>query len=1594
MPPDPARPAEVGRALAWLHAEQNAAQTPHHAAALHHEAAVLYEGQLDDVAAKRNYQAAASLTDFFREPLTALLTFAEKHGQLDELRELYSKLVAHSPNELERQHALLEATTYALEQSADLDGAESALRTTLRGEPEDATPWLLLQVIGIRKGDLALQREALLAQAALTSNSNVRARIYIDAADIAQRTEDPAAAIELLTQASAIESDFRLVALDAAIRAAIRLGQSDALIKLLERKVDLLELAESEPAQAYPIASSERHPGALAHAHLLLAHLLGGSDSAAAKRHLVAAQSRIPSDPLLLQLGFAQAEATSDTQQFLKLGVELAQSVSGDYAAWCWFKLATNRLHATDLGQAKYFVQRGLAQADSSVPLRVLSVQLALLSSDGLELAEAITQVTRCLATEEAQVSWQLAAAAIWALRVHHAPASRQALASAVQRGLPPAAQHFIGRLLALWVGELGDYAVHTEAAINPGSERLERLDLSLELVRTRLALKCYGEVPRVIDGLTQQDDTAAIGHIAEFVIGRWLQQNLAETGDGSQASDDEGPSARETEAHPSIDFAARESRCLRYLADSATSPSLAAAFHSLLALSDIRAGNASDALERFRGLSTADPTNLTWAMAQVALLLRDRANTDALRVLRNVAEASDDRTLRATVALYGAILGTSVGEVAEVSALLDVATSSHPKSAGVFARWLLRTVATGNLPLQARVLEAARGLGSPILRGLQRLGLYLVATPEETLALGPLPEFPLDAGNDSSDSLRLAAELGNLLWGKQHFQGQSQPANEVPPFSELRAALDYATRWFPEGRDGDLDARLEQARALAQEDLSLLAQIEWLLVARQRGDALEEAQARAEVARHVPPKEAELLRVSVQQLSYLAGEQSCPLLPSTSAAARYANLEVSPAGSDPRRRAVALEEAADLQGPGSTWVMRVSVGFNRLASGEFKQARAIFHELVETRPRFLPAWLGLKCIAEMTEDDGLLAEACAALGDLLTVPSEASSEWERAATVLLDRLGDTPRGRFALARAVALDIGREASFSRLFRMVREAGESSELLALIEARLPHATTDDERIRLLWERARTLRTLGDKQGALQALEAVSRMAPNHVGALALAGEIHIALSQFDQAVVYLSQLGRSEEAPLKQRLMGALAAADLFDKKLGRPAFARDILLELHRLGHSTLAVKERLTQIALRLSALPLALELLGQLLVERPSAEGRTQAARLVLTVCRDSGSVGETARQAVTLLLTVDPADPEAVDWILSGKFEADQAREWLEVAAHTLRNRLAQEPLAPEALTRLARIAAFFDDIRTRQACLSSLIALGAGTLEMDLEIQSIDVRMQRVPTIALDDIALEAVAADDDKGPLAELFAQFAPTIAEALGPSLAALGVGKKQRIDPRAGLPLRNEIAAWAGAFGVKEFDLYVAPEASFDVIAVPTERPSLVVSSQLGSPLTLAGRQAVARELFALRRGTCILRHRSVHEVSALIVAACNIGEHPIAAPAYAMTDEFQRLLSHALSRKLRKDLMQHASSIAGSESDPASWITAAHHSMDRVAVLATGDVAEVLAHLTGQRGRLGTTIELRERTSRLIAFATSTSYLDLKDTLGLSVR
>src|SRR5262249_24619834 len=148
---------------------------------------------------------------------------------------------------------------------------------------------------------------------------------------------------------------------------------------------------------------------------------------------------------------------------------------------------------------------------------------------------------------------------------------------------------------------------------------------------------------------------------------------------------------------------------------------------------------------------------------------------------------------------------------------------------------------------------------------------------------------------------------------------------------------------------------------------------------------------------------------------------------------------------------------------------------------------------------------------------------------------------------------------------------------------------------------------------------------------------------------------------------------------------------------------------------------------------------------------------------------------------------------------------------------------------------KLAAFGQDSGLRQATLGCLVALGKGTRTISEEIAKLDTRVAARPQIKLDDQAMAEIADPQDNGPIADLFLVMADTVTLALGPSLASLGVTKKDRIEARGGHPLRFAVAEWMGAVGlIGDFELYIGGPDAHGVHGIAGETPAIVLGKGL----------------------------------------------------------------------------------------------------------------------------------------------------------------
>ncbi len=1575
---DPSSPGAglVAATIERLREEHGKADSAQMRAVLLHEIALLEEHMGDEGAAARDQLSAVNEQPDYREPLEQLITIIERRQSYKNLGKLLERLgrVADTPEEIERAHLDLAAHLARFENNPE--AARQALETALAQAPESAALWYALEVVAGKLGDADLRQRALKSRVDLTQHSSWRALLAIDLGRLAAEVSDIELAVGSLQKAIDQASPATFIAARALEELARREERPDLLATALETQATLIERSLEDPTTADSLGVPTFRQST---AHLAMCWL-GAAESHRARGDINAAVqlldkalARLPDEPSLLHARMNAAESAGDTKTAAHLSeASLARNAQGPLAAALWLRVAEASASEGDGAGALKAVKSALEQDPACIPARALELDLLSGGTDGAALASTLEETAGQLPSDEGRARYYLMAANAWARLAGESQGAKAALSQAAMFGTPHPVVARIARLLASNTKNSSWYDEATKRLIATGADGAEKLSLWFELARQRML--------RGDPGAALQ----ALGQLAELPEGDWLANALLAYTlplTPAPADTDEALTLSET-------------RAVRELASIETDSTTARALSLAHALRTAKSGGADEALKILADLNTDDPHGLVVAIAMYWLLRQRGDLKRAADVLNECGAGQTNEALAASLCLEAGMMYWRSGDRKAAVECFARAHEREPEPGGVMLGWALRAAEPNDLDARRQALESAQETSA--LFSLERFGLEVTRTGLGTEALEALASI----GADAPAELRQAAMLAKVLsMNGGDIGGSLDPLREFARQDATTSTLALAAEHLHEleqARSGQLDAvRLERtASAWAAQDPSLVAALEWLAAAWAASDPAREVLARRTIAQRLDPELGPAVEASASLLSSLVMGDPEPLLASNEPAARLANLELAPPGSDPRRRASAMLNVGDVLGEESASLCRALGAYNQLCLGNAQHALTAFRSVVEAFPDEVIGWEGLRQAALTVNDRAAVAEACAALGDATSDDQEGAKFWEEAALILIDELDDPERGEFALARAVERDVGRFVSFDRLFRIVRARKDGKRLLDLISQRLEVAEDPAELAKLFWERARVLRQSGDHSAALSALENVTMLETDHVGALALAGEVYLSTKQFPEAAEKLAKLSTLNEAPSRQRLMSGVAAVDIYEKRLGDHQAALDVLLSLHRSGLSTLPVRERLAKVAAACQDWDSATQVLEELMRERETQEGRVEAARLAMVIHRDEQQDPLGAADAAKCLLTELPADGEALELVLSDILNAEQTEHFLEQGRASLVSSLMKEPLDAERVDRLARIALKLENAPLRQAALGALVAVGEGSPEIDQELFGLDQRVAHIPQMAIGDEVLPELADPEDTGPIAELMQQLATTLCEALGPNLATFNVGRRQKVNPRAGLPLRNEVAAWAGALGLGDFDLYVGGPDEQGVFGIASETPALVVGPAVTAPLDAQNRAAVARELFSLKRGTSILRHREPTDIAAVVVAAGQTLGVEIPSPQYALLGEFNRLLSKALPRRLRRPVTELSERVRDSGADPISWYRAATSSLDRMATLAAGDVSWVLGGTRDQRGRLGASIEAQRRAARLLSFVLSPAYLELRQKLGMGVR
>ncbi|MFO0552915.1 MAG: hypothetical protein U0271_31295 [Polyangiaceae bacterium] len=1568
-----------------LRAEVSAADSAQTQAVLLNEVGVLHEDRGEEPLAARDYLAAYNADGEFREPLEALVRILTRRRSFKNLVKLLDALAKHAPTAEERARALRELAVVSLEHDKNKDDARMRLEEAVTEHPDEIAAWLELEMLAAEAGDLNNVARAIEARLPLVVDATYKALLYIQLAELAAKTGQLQRAYEHLDAAAALEGHARFQTRLVLERIATSAADLEGLARALEGQAELLVEVLDDPERGAEIGvpTFMQTPAFAADAWLRAAEIhkrLGDLDSASAL--LAQASRRLPDSSVIARARLATLEAQGDLDGAAGIArAELDRGASGGPAAALWLRVAEAAALQNDRPAALDALRQALAADPEAIPARAIEIDLVGDGTEPAALAGALEGCATTFTTDAAKARGFVLAAYVWACLARDPRSAQTALDRAISLGLDAKTALRLTRTFAAIIDDSTWAEATAEQLVASGVEDAEAAGLWFEIGRTRLL---RGDVSSAEEAF---GNLAKLEGAGPFVRSGWLGRILAATVGGLVK--------REAE-----DQAPRPAEPLDALAAAEPDPTTARALTVAAALRAISAGDAAGAKARLRALHEAMPGDEIVAIYLAELLKNDSAEASA--VLAACAAATEDAELGGALRVEAALAAWTAGNRAEAIGLLEAARDVLP-SAGAIEAWARRGVDVGTLEGKRAALAAGADCFDPQALALERFGLEVAwekdgGDLDEAMRSLSLAESTPNDG--TLDDIGNAAALLRILWPTASGDRDAVlGALDRLESAGGDAAIVASAERFRIARDLDQDpaGAVQQARAWAGLERNLAVALEWLASAIAAEDRDAEVEARLLAAATFEGSAREALQTSAVTVTMLERPSLLhPLLRAEYAPGKLMNLELAPPGCDPRRRATALGELGDILGEDAQTDATLLAAYSQLAAGNAETALNLFRLVVEARGTDIAGWEGVKAAAEALDQHVDVALACAQLGALCKDDVRGAAFWEKAGLILLEKTDAHEDAEIALDRAFGRNPRAAKAFDKLFRRVRARKDNTRLLSLIERRLKVAEDEAEIGKLFWEQARVLQARGDADAALAALENVTMLEPDHVGALALSGTICIQKGDFAGAAPLMARLSRIKDAPGKERLVSGITACDLYENKLNQPEKALEVLIDLHREGLSTLAVRERLARAAARTGDWKEATGMLEVLMNERDTAAGRIEAARLSMAIWRDKVKQPAKARAAVEKLLSESPDDPEALELLLQTSFDEDFRTSFLARGKQHLVDSLQRDPTDADRVALLARIAAAQNDLTLRQASLGVLVALGKPDKGLSEELAALDTKIPGRPQQALDGRALAEIADPNDNGPVARMLISITETVSLALGPSLEQLKVGRKNRIDAKGAPPIRLAVAEWMGALGYDvEFELYQGGEDPRGVQGVVGEVPALVIGSEIHAPLDAAARSAIAREVFALARGLSSLRTCDDAAIASAVIAACNEVGVPMPKPSYAVFGEIARAVKKEISRKVKKAAADVAVEVANSGQDPRVWASYARRSCDRMAAIAAGDVSLVLSDMLRQpRNQLASQLRESERAINLLKFVLSPGYLELRRKLGMGVR
>ncbi|HEY3352951.1 MAG TPA: hypothetical protein VGQ83_06860 [Polyangia bacterium] len=1504
---------------------------PERAARLRYFLARYLAGRGLDGPAERELGRAADLTASFRPALRAARALAEARGDASRADGLLGLEIDAAPPGPEKA-ALLRLQGLRLLESGDLVNADAALAAALRQGERDLASLRALEQYGRRGGRPDLVLRGLRGQAEVTTDPAMAAVLWGQAARAGIDVEDEPAAADAAAQSLRSASDPAIL-LDLEHQAAARGAWGD-----------LATVLEAE------LRGGGLGPAVAGGLELRLGRLW--RDRLDRPRDAVAAFARalghVPDDAVAA-LELMRLAATHEQHAEHALALEALTATIQDRPAlavlWCQLGVV-REVRLGDEAGALAALERALAAQPTHGPTLAALGRLLTRRGDFARLARMHLDEADRVAEPARRVALLYRAAEIHADRLGD-PETAIALHLRALH-LAPGAAPAVAALERLY-GEAGrwrDLAVVLEGEASRASDPPRRRLL------WESAAAVYGallkDAPRAVDAWRRvvamaPDSLAAIRALARLYAQTQRYGELCEL------------SQRELEL---IADPRRKVQILERCGE----------------IAEQRLGDDASAVEFYRRALAIAPGSLP-SLRALGRLYRGLGRYEDLAAMHRAELAVLRSPERAERLLHelAEIQARHLGDAAGAAATLRDVVQRRPGSGAALAALcgLLRRGGAA-VDLCAALEDSAEAAAEPSTRALhlwraaaereEKLGDHVRAAALRGRALAVDPCLDdLDESDGLADPARLlercrAALVGEAEGPRQRLLGEKvgrltirtggNPRDAAAAY-DLAAAGPGAPPHVLEALAAvsrDLDRPIEYARTCERLAAATADAAEAASYALRAAEALEGHGAAAEaVAAATTARGFARLRPYAMLLEERAARRASD--PRLLAQALTARADSS--GAAEHERACLLAEAAD------AWER----------AGDPAAAEAAYRAALAAAPSSALAHAGL--LRRLT-GTGRFAEGAALCEERARVVATSLAQVRalRAAAALhAGPLRDAPRAAALCRTALALEPADPWAFSFLTEYYGVQQDERSLAQLLEARLPHARDDAERLPLLRRAvAVTLHRLEDRRAAARLLGRLLELDGHDRRALTDLADLWFDEGRFDEALaLYRRALPPCEDLPERGRLELRCAVC------LRRRGEAGAALSACTRaLGHAPdlIAAMELCAELATELGEHRTAALALGGRAAHSLDPDEKIPLLRQLARVCEERLDEMPRAARALEDALALRPLDLatiEALTGVYTRMGDRTALDRHLRASARLLRRALDANPVAAEWLQALERVLEWTGD-RDGAGCVGTL---GAFVAEREGRAAARAVTGRRAPPrLALATPRYEALVIPP------ELTAAVR-ALCRAAAPVLAGVVETRTTRLAAALGEPLprrhalRRACDALAACFGAPDYDLYLTDLEPKGIHTAHLDRPALILGTAFESvALRAADALAIGRALCLTAAGGAMLLEAAPERVALALAAAV---EHArpgaLAAVPLELADAVQReaaRIAEVTPRALRRDLKKAAEGwIPSRWADLTGLLELLADLGRRAGVLACGDVRLALEDaVAGQAG------------------------------------